>query len=301
MADGESPVVQRRRVAKELRELRLTSGLTVQEVAAVMECSPGKISRIETASVGARLGDVREMLGIYQVPGDDRERILDLVRLSRRRTSWWHEYAGVLPPEASRFFGLEDGAAGVDVYSGNLVPGLLQTEGYGRALIATARDDYTTTVDDQQTADLRVELRAARQRLLTRTDAPAFRFVLNEAALAVRFGGPDVMADQLDRLGSAADRPNISVRVVPLASPAFAAAGGAFTIFSFADPKADPPIVHIENRTFSTYRESPTEVEVYEGDFAELLGMALPARRSRQLLKHWASVHHEAALTGQPR
>jgi hypothetical protein len=275
--------------------------MTVQAVAAVMECSSGKVSRIETASVGARLGDVREMLDIYEVRGEDRERILDLVRLSRRRTSWWHEYAGVLPSEASRFFGLEDGAAGVDVYSGNLVPGLLQSEGYGRALIATARDGYTTTVDDEQTADLRVELRAVRQRLLTRADAPAFRFVLNEAALAVKFGGPEVMAGQLDRLARVADRPNVTIRVLPLDTVAFAAAGGAFTIFAFADPNADPPIVHIENRTFSTYREGAAEVEVYQGDFAELLDTALPARRSRQVIKHWASVHHDGALAGQPR
>jgi hypothetical protein len=275
--------------------------MTVQEVAAAMECSPGKISRIETASVGARLGDVRDMLDIYKVYGQDRERILDLVRQSRRRTSWWHEYAGLLPPESMRFFGLEDGAAGIDEYSGNLIPGLLQTDAYGRALIATARDGFTSTIDDEHaTVDLRVELRAARQRLLTRAEAPNFRFVVNEAALAVRFGGAAAMADQLDRLGRAADRPNVTIRVVPMDTGAFAAAGGSFTIFTFADPAVDPPIVFIENRTFSTYRESQAEVDVYAGDFAELLRTALSGRRSRQVIKHWATVHHEAALSGQP-
>lgn len=301
MGDGDSPVVQRRRVAKELRQLRVDRGMTVGEVAAKMECSPGKVSRIETASVGARLADVREMLDIYRVHGPDRDRILDLVRQSRRRTFWWHEYAGVLPPESTRFLGLEDGAAGVDVYSGNLVPGLLQTDAYGRALIATARDGVTTTVGDAaKTVDLRVELRAARQRLLTRADAPSFRFVVNEAALAVRFGGPEVMADQLDRLARVADRPNVAVRVLPLDTAAFAAAGGSFTIFTFADSETDPPIVFVENRTFSTYREGKSEVDVYAGDFAELLSTALPARRSRQVIKHWATVHHEAALSAQP-
>lgn len=298
---GESPVLQRRRVAKELRQLRLARGMTVQEVAATMECSPGKISRIETASVGARLGDVRDLLDIYRVHGADRDRILDLVRLSRRRTSWWHEYAGVLPAESMRFFGLEDGAARVDEYSGNLVPGLLQTDGYGRALIATARDGFTTTLgDEQSTVDLRVQLRAARQRLLTRPDGPAFRFVLNEAALAVRFGGPETMAEQLDRLARVADRPNVALRVLPMDTGAFAAAGGAFTIFTFADPDTDPPVVYLENRTFGTYRESEKEVDVYMADFAEVWALALSARRSRQVVRHWATVHHEAALAGRP-
>jgi len=295
MGDGDSPVLQRRRVAKELREIRLSCGMTVQEVAVAMECSPGKISRIETAAVGARLGDVRDLLDIYDVPaGVDRERILDLVRLSRRRTFWWHKYAGLLPPESMRFFGLEDGAAGIDEYCGNLVPGLLQTEGYGRALIETARDAFTTAADEKGTADLRVELRAARQGLLTRADAPVFRFVVNEAAFAVRFGGAEVMADQLDRLARAADQSNVTVRVVPMDSKAFAAAGGSFRIFTFADHLADPPIVFVENRTFSTYRESPAEVDVYVDDFAELLDTALSARRSRQVIKHWATVHRAA-------
>jgi transcriptional regulator with XRE-family HTH domain len=299
VADGDSPVLQRRRVAKELRQLRLDRGKTVGEVAAAMECSPGKISRIETAVVGARVGDVRDLLDLYEVPaGPDRDRILDLVRQSRRRTSWWHEYAGLLPPESMRFFGLEDGAAGVDEYSGNLIPGLVQSDGYGRALIETARDGFTTTTDEKDTADLRVELRTARRRLLTRDDAPMFRFVVNEAALAVRFGGPEVMVDQLDLLARVSDRPNVTVRVLPMDAGAYAAAGSSFRIFKFADPEADPPIVFIENRTFSTYREAPAEVEVYTRDFAELLDTALPARRSRQVIRHWATVHREAAQPG---
>lgn len=267
----------------------------------MMECSPGKISRIETAAVGARLGDVRDLLNIYEVPaGLDRDRILDLVRQSRRRTSWWHEYAGLLPSESMRFFGLEDGAAGVDEYSGNLIPGLLQTDGYGRALIETARDGFTTSADEKSTVNLRVELRTARQRLLARDGAPTFRFVVNEAALTVRFGGPEVMADQLDQLVVVSDRPNVTVLVLPMDTGAYAAAGGSFRIFRFSDSEADPPIVFIENRTYSSYRESPAEVDVYTGDFAELVNTALSVRRSRQAIKHWATAHRAAVRSGRP-
>jgi transcriptional regulator with XRE-family HTH domain len=287
--------VQRRRLAKELRQLRVDSGKTVHQVAELMECSSGKISRVETASVGARLGDVRDLLDIYDVHGVERDRILDLVRGARKRTSWWHEYAGVLPAGAMRFFGLEDGASTIDEYSGNLVPGLLQVDGYGRALIATATDSVTTVEERTETADLRTTLRLQRQRLLLRDDAPKIRYVLNEAALAVRFGGAAVMVDQLDALLKAADQPNFTLHVMPLGSEAFAAAGGMFTTFSFANSDDDPPVVYIEGRTVSHYREDPDEIDLYRSDFAELLDKSCDLSDSIDLIKHWAEAHRRAA------
>lgn len=295
MADRDSPFVQRRRLAKELRQIRLDNHRTVQQVAALMECSSGKISRIETGAVGAQLGDVRDLLDIYDVHGADRTRILDLVRKARRRTSWWHEYAGVLPPDAMRFFGLEDGATLIDDYSGNLIPGLLQTDGYGRALIATARDQVTTAEDVETTANLRTRLRLERQHLLIGETAPTTRFVLNEAALAVRFGGPAVMADQLDHLLTVADQPKVTIQVLPLSAEAFAAAGGIFTIFTFANPDDDPPIVHIDGRTFSHYRENLDEVDVYRSDFQELLDKACDPQESISLLRRWSDAHRESS------
>ncbi|HEX6354220.1 helix-turn-helix transcriptional regulator [Actinophytocola sp.] len=295
MADGDSPVVQGRRLAKELRQLRTDTGLTVQEVASRLECSPGKISRIETASVGARIGDVRDLLDIYDVDGERRERILQLVRLSHRRSSWWHEYAGALPQEAMRFIGMEDGAAAIDDYSGNLIPGLLQDDGYSHALISTARDRTTTQLNDALTVERRTSLRRRRQNLLTRKGAPTVRFVLNEAALAVRFGGAENMARQLDRLLTVGGQPNVTIRVLPLTTEAFAAAGGMFTIFRFADQAVDPPIVYYDTRTRGHFCDIPAEVNVYEADFDEVLSKALSPRKSRDVIKHWAAQHRDAA------
>ena len=302
MSDGDSPVVQRRRLAKELRQLRLDSGLTVQQVADQVECSAGKISRIETASVGAKIGDVRDLLAIYGVGGDHRERILDLVRLSHRRTSWWHAYAGSLPPEAMRFFGLEDSATTIDEYSGNLIPGLLQDDGYSRALISTAQDRTTSEFDVERTVELRAELRGKRKDLLTKEGAPTIRLVLNEAALAVRFGGPESMVVQLEQLRAATKRPNVTIRVLPLHTEAFAAAGGSFTIFQFADPAVDPPVVFSEIRTRSHFCEAPAEVAVYQQDFEEAWSKALSARKSQELIKQWIASHRTAICPpAQPR
>ncbi len=285
-----SPMVQRRRLARELRQLRLDSGRTVQQVAAVLECSSGKISRIETADVGARIGDVRDLLDVYDVHGAERERILELVRQARRRTNWWYEYAGVLPQGAMRFFGLEAGAASLNEYSGNLIPGLLQAPDYTRALIGAARDHVTTDEELDRTCQLRTEVRLKRQQVLLKGAGPVMQFVLNESALAVRFGGASAMVAQLDHLLAMANQPNITIGIMPLDTDAFAAAGGMFTIFTFASEE-DLPIVYLETRTFNSYLETRDEIDLYRADFRELADKAYGESDSINVIKRWADAH----------
>jgi transcriptional regulator with XRE-family HTH domain len=276
MGDSTSPVVERRRLASELRRLRNERNRTIQEIAAILECSPGKISRIETGSVGARLGDVRDLLDIYDIHGEQREHLLDLVRQSHRR-AWWHEYAGVLPPESVRFFGLEDGAATIEDYSGLLVPGLLQTDEYLRALIGTGRGGA-------EIVQRRIELRRRRRELLVRENAPMVTFVAHEAALTARVGGAEVMAAQLDHLTASMELDNVTIQVLPLTTGEYAALGVSFTIFGFSSDE-DPPIVHIEQLTSSLYRELPHEIEVYTSAFAELTTKALDPKESYELIR----------------
>ncbi|HEV2781157.1 MAG TPA: helix-turn-helix transcriptional regulator [Actinophytocola sp.] len=272
-------MVERRRLASELRRLRSERNRTIREVADILECSPGKISRIETGSVGARLADVRELLDIYEVHGKQRDMLLDLVRHSHRR-AWWHRYAGVLPPESIRFLGLEDGASRIDEYSGLLVPGLVQTDEYLRALIGTA-------TKDRETVERRIELRQRRRQILTKPSAPTVTFVLHEAALVALFGGPDVMARQLDHLVEMSALPSVTIRVLPLTTGEFAAAGASFTIFSFTNSD-DPSIVHIEQLTSSLYREHPGDIDVYSRAFSELTAKSLDPEETRALIARHA-------------
>lgn len=260
----------------ELRRLRNSARRTIHEVAEALECSPGKISRMETGVVGVQPRDVRDLLDVYGVHGAERERLLDLVRQARRR-AWWHEYAGVVPPESARLYGLEDGAATIDGYSSTfLIPGLLQTEGYARALMGAAGDG-------SEVAERRIELRLRRQRLLTREQPPAVRFVVAEAALLAEVGGPRVLADQLWHLAKVAALPSVAIHVLPLAVGAHMAAGTVFTVFGFAD-EADPAIVYLEQLTGNTFVEGPNEVDLYAGAFAEAVTMALGRDESREII-----------------
>jgi hypothetical protein len=259
-----------------------------------MECSAGKISRVETASVGVRIADVRHLLDIYNVHGLERERMFAMVRVARKRTSWWHEHAGTLSQDTMRYLGLEDAATLIDEYSGSLIPSLLQADGYSGALLATATNT-DTPVEPARTAMLHATLRAQRRHLLTRDSAPRLRYVLDEAALAVRFGGPTAMADQLDSLLTVVDRPNVTLQVMPLGAEAFAAAGGPFTMFTFATPDDDPSTVYVSGRTFCEYREDTAEVDQFRSDFAELLQKAHDVPTSAELIRYWAGVHRASA------
>lgn len=276
VADDASPAVERRRLALELRRLRTEAGKTIYDVADRLECSAGKISRVEMGVVAARIQDVRDMLELYGIDDRRREQLLELVRRSRRK-AWWHAYAGIVPPVSAKLYGLEAGAAAIDEHSVMLVPGLLQTEGYARALIGAPSGEPPHVMER------RIELRMRRQALLTRDSPPTMRFVLHQAVLDTSIGGPGVMTEQLRHLADIAGRPNVMIRVIRADSGAYAAAGVSFTLFGFAD-LADPKIAYLEQLTSNIFIEQPGEVGVYEHAFQTALDRAATPEDSRQLI-----------------
>lgn len=276
MNKGAGPTVERRRLALELRRLRAEARRTIQDVAQRLECSAGKVSRIETGAVGVRVQDVREMLDMYGIHGQQRENLIDLVRRSRRR-AWWHGYADVVPPDSAKFYGLEDGAATIEEHRLGLVPGLLQTERYARALIGAATDVPPEVVER------RIALRLERQRLLDRPDPPQITAVLAEAVLHEQIGGPQVLAEQLRHLVESAARPQVTIRVRPFSLGAHPAADVPFIVFGFADP-ADPAVVYVELPTRNIHIEAPTEVATYLAAFATARDGALDCVESARLI-----------------
>jgi transcriptional regulator with XRE-family HTH domain len=274
------PAVGRRRLAVELRRLRTAAGLTIQDVARTMECSVGKVSRIETGLVTARIQDVREMLELYAVPAAERAVLLDLVRESRKK-AWWHAYSDVVPPESAKFYGLEDGAATIQEYGSVLVPGLLQTESYAAAVMSAAQDG------DPHVEQRRLELRTRRQQLLTREHPPSLEVILHEPVLHNTMTGTDVTAAQLDRLVELARKPHISIRVLLMAAGPHEAAGMPFTIFGFAGQE-DPSVVYHEQPTRNSLIDKPGEVAWYERAFAQAAKLALSRKNSIDAMKRIA-------------
>jgi transcriptional regulator with XRE-family HTH domain len=269
-----SPTVAQRRLARELRRLRLDAGFTIEQAAEKLELSPSTISRMETAQVGVKRRDVRELLDLYEVTGAQREHLLRLAGESRQH-AWWHEFKD-LPnlPLAS----LEAGAASIWQYSALLIPGLLQTEEYAREVLRKIRLDATR--DD---IERRLRLRMKRQALLTDENAPQFWAVLDEAVLRRRVGGRQVMRRQLECLIDATALPSVTLQVLPFASGGHAAMDGEFTILKYPEP-ADPDVVFIENTGGDVYLEDPDVTRRYTSIFDHLRATALDPAESVRIL-----------------
>jgi transcriptional regulator with XRE-family HTH domain len=270
----ESPDVWRRRLGNELRKLREGAGLTIHDVATGLECSSSKISRIETAKVGATPRDVRDMLELYRVSRDQRDELVQLAREARQKD----------PLLAFRdlpfvaLVGLEQAAASLRMYSVLNIPGHLQTREYAQAVI---RAIWPKLPDKE--VDRRVELRMKRHEFLTQDSPGSFWVVLDEAVLHRPIGGTEVMRRQIQRLIELARLDNVVLQVLPFSVGAHAAMDGEFTIVSFRNP-ADPDTVFIENTTYDLYLEDSDALRRYNALFDDLRVAALGTPESLEFL-----------------
>ncbi len=265
MTRGHGPTVRRRRLAGELRRLREKAALTIDEVGEKLECSASKISRIETGHVGVTPRDVRDMLELYGVRGEDQEALVQLAREARKR-GWWHAYNEVF---TGAFVGLEADASSLKAFQALLVPGLLQTERYAHAVIRAMRPD----AEDVE-IERRVAARMTRQRLLRDPNPPEYWAVIDEAVLHRAVGGRDVMAEQFTQLCEIARLPHVTIQVVPFETGAHPGMEGPFLILGFPE-FADPDVVYVDTTSGGFYLEMEADVRRYTLMFDHLRAAAL--------------------------
>lgn len=267
-----SPVLGRRRLARDLRRLRVEASRTITEAAEHLECSPAKVSRIETGAVGVNVQDVRALADFYGVDPTERDALIALVRQSRQR-GWWHVFADVLPPDSATLYGLEEAAASIHQHAPSLIPGLLQTPAYARALIGSL-DAPVSTIER------RIDLRMRRQSLIAGVNAPRIHVVLDEAVLHRVIGGRQVMTEQLNRLLEVTQNPQITIQVTPFESSTHPAAGVGFTVFDFDIPDV-VPVVYLEQLSRNTFIDDVEETRVYLETWTAALGAAEDPELSR--------------------
>lgn len=278
MAPSSSPTVRRRRLAAELHRLRQASKLTIEQVAEVLEWSPGKISKIENARVSVLPRDARKLLDVYGVPqGQERDLLLSLARESRAR-GWWQQYGDAVPEWFATYVGLEVEAATIATYRAEIVPGLLQTRRYATALHRAAMINATDEEIEQQVA-----VRMERQARLAQPDAPKFWVVLSEAVIRRIVGERAVMHEQILKLIEAASAPNITLQILPFSAGAHASMDSAFSIIGF-EPPTDGEVVYFEHPTCSLYLEKPDEVARYRLVYEHLRAASVSLDESRRML-----------------
>ncbi|MFD9813703.1 helix-turn-helix domain-containing protein [Streptomyces sp. NPDC059080] len=283
--------VPRRQLGRNLRDLRNRARLTVRAAAKKLEWSEAKMWRIETGQTPLRSLDVQAMCSVYGAPTGLTEALMGLAKETKAR-GWWHAYGDVIPEGFDIYVGLEEAASSLSSYESDVVPGLLQTEGYAREVTRT----HVRGIDEED-LDGRVRLRIERQTLLTRvTDPPTLRVVLSEAVLRRPIGGRDVMAEQLEHLVEVSELPNVSIRVVPFAAGMHdGVVTGPFVILRFPlngdGIDTEPPTVYADGYTGGLYLDKPKEVEQYDMAFQGIWETSLDEQASRRLISELAGSH----------
>ncbi|MQY27114.1 helix-turn-helix domain-containing protein [Nocardia aurantia] len=284
-----SSTLPRRQLGRYLRDWRTRAGLTIAEAAKLMEWGATTLQRLEKGQADRiRTIDIEALCRIYGIPDDIAEGLKGLAQQTAVK-SWWHAYGDLIPEDFDVFVGLEASARRLTAYQCELVPGLVQTVDYARAL-------NTLGYPANSAAELerRVQLRLQRQVLITRRHQPAnLEVVLCESVLRRVVGSAKVMAAQLRHLADLSTLDNVELRVLPFSSGVpLGLSSGPYILLEFgADAKGqpvEPPVVYVEGFTGDLYLERETDVRRYRQAHEQLLRSALDISASRHLLRQVA-------------
>lgn len=228
-----NPVVQQRRLRLELRKAREDAGFTQVQVAEEMDWSISKVIRIETGAVRLSITDLRALLQLYRV--EARDVVAGLVEMGKasRKRAWWDSFREIIGETMVKYIGLESSASLVRQYQDDVIPGLLQTSDYARAILA----EFNT---DPELTERKMEARIRRQSILDPSNVVKFFFILEESVLRRAVGGSEVMREQLERIKSVARQDNVFIRILPFSVGAHVGMkSGSFTVLEFPGDEHD--------------------------------------------------------------
>jgi transcriptional regulator with XRE-family HTH domain len=286
-----SPTVRRRRLAAELRGIRESKGKSGDVVAAALKWSPSKISRYERARTGLRPREVERLLDYYGITGAQRALLLGLAEDAAQK-GWWEEFADSLSEDYQQFIGLEHEATSIAIWHVDVVAGLLQTEAYARHIIGSY--SRVEPVAPGMIGRM-VRVRAQRQQVLNREELQ-LTIVLDESVLKRRIGDEAVMYEQLQRLAREAERPNLTLRILPLETQ-HTVFGESFVIFGFGDDGDAmlQDVVSTEHLKSGFILEGERETYLHRIAFQMLAEASLDAAESRALILETAESHWSGA------
>ncbi|MET9379236.1 helix-turn-helix transcriptional regulator [Streptomyces sp. NPDC003035] len=275
-----APTVGQVVLGKRLQDLRERAGLKREEAAKVLRVAPATIRRMETAEVALKIPYVQLLLKAYGITDSEAEGFVALAE-EANLPGWWQRFHDVLPGWFSMYVSLEGAASLIRAYEPQFVPGLLQTEGYARAILRSGAVGASSAEETERHVALRME----RQSLLTRDDAPKFWVIMDETVLRRPVGdGPEVMRDQLDRLLEASELPNVTLQIAEFASGHHPGTYGPFVLFRFAVPEL-PDMVYSEYLTGAVYLDARPEVASHLEVMDRMAAQAATAQRTKEILK----------------
>ncbi|GIG91459.1 helix-turn-helix domain-containing protein [Plantactinospora endophytica] len=276
MPRASGPTIARWQLGRQIKAAREAAGITQVEIADVLGCSESKIYKIEAGDVGINRGDLIVMLDRYGISDEQRRAtIFDLQQQGKQR-GWWAKY-GQLPSNYSMYVGLEGAAVEVKNFELAVVPGLLQTEDYARAITKAAWPGK------EEEVRRRVELRMARQACLTEDPPLTFWAIVDEGVLHRHTGGIDVMRAQLRHLVEMSKRPNIELQVLPFSEGWHPGTVGSFSILEFPED-VHSPVAYVVSQAGDAYLEREDDMRRVTLTYTHLHAAALSASKSRDLI-----------------
>ncbi|WP_413812923.1 helix-turn-helix domain-containing protein [Streptomyces sp. OE57] len=281
MQGNSTSTVLGRRLGGELTKLRTAAGLTQTHAAKVLTGSTTKVAKMEGGWVPMRDPDIRALCELYGLSDPAAVGgLLELARVDRERRKakgWWNEFPNL--GDMQEYVALENAATSIRTWQLCLVPGLLQTPDYARAL---AMGNSTKGHPDR--GETLVASRIARQRRLSEEPTLGLWAVVHESALRHRVGGSTVMRDQLKRLEEATQQSNITVQILPFDAGEHLGMGGAFNVISFAEPGA-MDVVYTETAFGQLWVEGGDEAAQHQELFEKIAHHALAESESRSFIE----------------
>ncbi|SFN29095.1 helix-turn-helix domain-containing protein [Actinomadura madurae] len=280
MDNPQRPTMRSRKLGAMLRELRESRDLNLQKAARLLNRTPSSLSKLETGKRGIRRPALEHMLDRYELTDPDlRQTLYELARDSAKR-GWWHRFEGKLSPSMLDYISLEAEARSIHDFQLHLIPGLLQTDEYARAVISSGISQGKTP-----DVDGLVEIRMHRQRILFGDDPPHFWSIVSEAALYQRLGGSEVMKVQLSQLTELSALPNVTFQVLPFSAGAHPGLNGSFTMLTTRELS----VVLVENLTSGWYLERMDDIRRHDVVYDHLRAVALSPVDSRSLIERLVS------------
>ncbi|WP_040689252.1 helix-turn-helix domain-containing protein [Nocardia vinacea] len=288
--ESNNTTLPRRVLGRRLRELREKRSLSRTRAAQACEMGSQTLWRLESG----RSSEIKRMVinalcDLYRASDDDRSVLVWLAQESRK-DGWWQSYADAIIPDRAMFVGLEQSACRVISWQSTLVPGLLQTSDYRRAIWEAEGQPVDIERD--------VDMVAKRQERLHDSESFALEVLLSESVLRQRIGGIEVMAGQLNQLIEIGKLPNVSIRVVPFDAPNhIGLVAKDFVYLEFPEHSnpalTEPPVVYVEGFTGMLYLDKPGETMKYREACSDIKRVALNENDTRRLIEAIAKEYAE--------
>jgi transcriptional regulator with XRE-family HTH domain len=276
MAPRQAPTIRQRRFGAELRRLREAAGLSAPRAAELLGTDRTTISNVEAGRFGISEQRLRRLASIYEC--DDQALVDALAAMTGgRRTGWWDEYRGKVPPDFLDVAELEHYAEGLRTLQTAHIPGLFQTEDHARALF-----DLFIPPLPRLEVELRIAQRLGRHAVITKEPPVQYTGLIHEAALRMQVGGRGVARAQLEFLLKESDRENVTLRVIPFSVGGFPMAGDSVLYVTAETPHLDT--VQVDSPTGAVFFDSPMQLANFRRRLNAVEQVALPAQQSRDII-----------------